>query len=310
MTRSLKSRGWDYEKLVAESKKYISRYEFLQSNETLYREAKKTGALESVFGAGSVRWSHALVVQEAKKYRNPMEFSKKRHGAYQYAKRHEMVESLFPKMRRKWTVETVTEEAKKYSYKKEMQRHCESAYNAAYRLGIMGSLFDNRLIAWNESLVREEAKKYDTKYKFQVGNQPAYVWARRNGILESLGFKKVPSAFDFDLPAYVYVCDMVLKNGDESIVFGVCNRHPAQRYKKCDWSQMSNRRAYSCKSGKIAHGIEQRLRKNFGEYRIAPEVSPLSRKSGARGEIIYARAGRDAVESMVTSYEVGASFWW
>lgn len=305
MSLSAKQLGWTHEKILIEAAKYKSRTEFLAEMPLVFREAERENLLDEAFGIlNQVKWTHELVTIRAHSYSNPRTFSKDCHGGYMYAQRNSMLPGLFPNMRNKWTVETITEESKKYASKKEMKTYSESAYNAAHRLGIIDDLFSNMLRKWDEQSAREEADKYKTKFEFQIGCQPAYFYARSNGLLETFNFTPGLSTFSLTKPAYLYVVDTLLTDSSPAIMFGITNRkNPKYRYLQPDLKLMTNRVAYHFETGRKAFNTERFLIEEFSDFRIAKGLSPFSEKTGTRGEIIYAEAGRQSVEDTLCQVE-------
>ena len=287
--------GYTYDDLVAEGKKYRSKTEFLEKDGLLFRAAKRCGALAEVFGTKHKRWSEEALRKLAVQFKNTREMQKHYPGALSHIRRAGLVEELFPNKRKKWTKENILLEAEKYSGISEMKAGCESAYNAAKRLGI--HLFEPKQIRWTEDLLFAEASKYTNLRELYDATQSAYAYARRNNLIDKLGLVKKKGTLDFSKPAFIYVVNTTLTNGKDAIMFGLTTRQFKERYPAVDRALMRDCTGYWFYSAEEAANVERCMINDFLDFKVALGESPFSEKTGSSGEIVYAEAGRDKVES-------------
>ena len=111
---------WTKERVLQESKKYVSRTQFAHGSPGAFGAACKKGWLsEMVWHIPQVRiWTRETVFEESHNYTSRSEFARKCFGAYKAAKRNGWLEEMtwLPlKVHVKWTKEDCFAESRKYT---------------------------------------------------------------------------------------------------------------------------------------------------------------------------------------------------
>lgn len=195
-----KKMKWTKERVLQESKKYITRTEFAHGSPGAFHAAWKKGWLsEMVWHIPQVRnWTREAVFEESRKYTSRTEFARKCVGAYMAAKRNGWLDEMtwLPlKVHIKWTKEDCFAESKKYTTRNEFQRNASGAYTAAVDNGWLDEMTWLTLMhrkKWTKDECIEESKKYSSKIEFQQNSAGAYQAALQNKWLVEMTWLRTP----------------------------------------------------------------------------------------------------------------------
>lgn len=218
---------WNYDAVIAESKKYSTKTDFMNNNISAYTVARKNGWLVQMdwLAPGKHKpsgfWKEKdNVIEESRRYKSFTEFRRKNSHAFDYAKKYGWLDEMIwlEKSNRKsagyWKIkDNVFEESHNYSSRKDFCDGCYLAYITAKENDWLKDM------VWLSKSKREDkgywnikenvftaAKKCTYKSEFQKKYPGAYASARLHGWLGEMKFIIKESQGDPRGPIhYIYV---------------------------------------------------------------------------------------------------------
>lgn len=295
---------WNEHSLRVEAAKYTTKSDFQRGSGGAYIACLKRfpHILNDTFNNSIRYWKDEQSVRtEAERYSSRTAFMRGSSGAYKAAASkfpHILVALFGESSNSPYTRDELLDLARQCSSRFEFRRRFGGAYAVAcYQFpDVLDEALPLIYSYWSdESDVRKEASKYLTKSEFVRGSVSAYQSALRMGIIDDLGFVEGACGFQTTKPAYLYITELSLKNGERSVMFGITNNLPSKRYRRREQSHMGDRLAFMFNKGSTALSIETALKRKTKGSHVPAGASPLFEKSGTSGEIVVGYSLPDLV---------------
>jgi very-short-patch-repair endonuclease len=189
---------WTREAILEDSKKYKTKFEWLNANKGAYKAASLYGFFKEATAhmTPAVRvskWNKDTVLLNAKKF-NSIGDWRKDGNAYAVALKNgwlgEATSHMSKLKKGKWTLEELKQESKKYKTITEWSKLGNGSYGAASKNGWLAELTAHMPRAikpngyWTKERVFEDAKKYKTRSEWRKNSSSASTMATRNGWFE------------------------------------------------------------------------------------------------------------------------------
>jgi hypothetical protein len=201
----------DKEHCMEEAKKYTSKKEFQNKNQSAYWASLKYEYLDEMPWLAkrkstprNILNNKDLVMEESKKYSSRVEFMKNNRSFYSAALRNGWLDEMLwlgektQKVRGHWeNKENVLKEAMKYASRDEFKKESSGAYKAAHKhrwidemtwlksKNEKGSEHKKRRWKTKDDVI-EESKKYNSRSEFKKRSGKAYEIARKNRWLDEM----------------------------------------------------------------------------------------------------------------------------
>lgn len=246
------NRYWDYDNCFNEARKYSSRREFKEGNDSAYRSAVKNGWIDGYdwLVRPNKKWTYQTCLEESKKYSTRSEFAQRSSGAYHVASKNKWLDDYIwlPSDGRqlrlekwgKWTKEACFEEAKKYKTRSEFAKNNNSAYNNARQYNWLDEYYwlkDERLDLITDKIdcvYAYEFPDFNTVYvgrtliKRKKDRDREHLYVRNDAVV------KFAIKHDVKVPLPKYLEDnLTIKEGVEKECFWI------DKYKKNGWDVLN-----------------------------------------------------------------------
>jgi len=166
---------WTENKLIKYVKKYKTRGDFCNDNESAYNSANRLKIMDKLFenhiNSGYTNrqvkegyWTKEKIQEEANKYNTIMQFRKECSKAYHAASNLKIIDELFKnhinqgrtaKHKYYWTTERLQEEANKYKTRNDFRKNDINSYSYSKTKKILNELFKNHI---NQGYIQKQKK--------------------------------------------------------------------------------------------------------------------------------------------------------